>query len=390
MLSAGALDMAPLITHRYAFDDVVEAYDTLLEENPLGVVLSYGEDIDKFERTVVLNEIVQSESSKAAVGLLGVGSFSKMVLLPALKNSEAELKTLAGSGGIQTGDAGRRFGFSKIVSEYDAVLADDAIDTVFIVTRHNSHASLVCKALEQNKHVFVEKPLALNTEELSRIIRAYKSGAAQLMVGFNRRFSPFSQKLKQAVENLQEPLCINMTVNAGKIPSDHWVHDSAMGGGRIIGEACHFIDLARYFTGSKIEAVTAMHAESSAEVSEDKMSIILKFENGSIATINYFANGSKLYPKERIEVFGGEKVFVIDNFKSLKSFGAKTKLSTIKQDKGHQNEVNAFIRSVKEATAAPIPFEELVEVTLASFAAVESAAQMKVVGMDEQYGKLVD
>jgi predicted dehydrogenase len=311
------------------------------------------------------------------IGVIGVGNFTKMVLLPAIKKTKARLKVIAGAGGVSGAYAGRKFGVEYVTSEYSKVLEDSEVNTVFIVTRHSSHAPLVIEALRKGESVYVEKPLALNIDELKNIISAYNESNEILMVGFNRRFSPFTKKLKEVVSNRKDPLCINMIVNTGMIPYDNWVHDPEVGGGRIIGEACHFIDLLRLIVDSKIIEVYAITTRGHSGSDEDKMTINLRFEDGSIGTINYFANGNKLYPKERLEVFYEGKILLLDNFKALTGYGVNVRLKSLRQDKGHHKEVEEFIKAVSEGKESPIPFEELVEVTLASFAAVKSA----IIGM---------
>ncbi len=210
------------------------------------------------------------------------------------------------------------------------------------------------------------------------------------MVGFNRRFSPFVKKLKERISDRKEPLCINIMVNVGRIPLDNWVHDPEIGGGRIIGEACHFIDTARDIAGAKIIDVYAVTTKGHSDTDEDKMVINLKFEDGSIGVINYFANGNKIYPKERVEVFSEGKILVIDNFKSLTGYGVNCRLRSLRQDKGHQKEVEEFIDAISEGKGSPISFEELVEVTLASFAAVKSATLDAPVKMIDFYRELLE
>ncbi|PCI26078.1 MAG: dehydrogenase, partial [SAR324 cluster bacterium] len=276
-----------------------------------------------------------------------------------------------------------KFQFEKNTTDYKVLLQDNEINTLLITTQHNSHKKFVCESLQAGKHVFVEKPLAMNREELQEIEDVYqKHPGLQLLVGFNRRFSPHALKMKQLLETRISPLSMIMTVNAGQIPVDHWTQDPKRGGGRIIGEGCHFIDLLMFLVGQPITSVFAMKLGNSADqVIEDKMTIQLMFADGSMGTIHYFANGSKDIPKERLEVFSDGRVLQLDNFKRLVGFGFKNfkKMSTFIQDKGHNNEMKAFVHSIEEGTPSPISFEELKNTTLASFAAVESAEQQKLI-----------
>ena len=390
MMSMGKIDVKPLITHRFSFNDAVEAYNVLLKEKPLGVILRYEDKDFEAVRLIELNKRSSTLTpSNPCIGLLGVGNFAKMVLLPAIKKTKARLKFIASSGGVSGAYAGRKFGFEFVTSDYNKVLEDEEINTIFIATRHSSHASLVIEALKRGKNVYVEKPLALNVDELKDIISAYKDSDRILMVGFNRRFSPFIRRLKEVISSRKDPLCINIMVNAGMIPFDNWVYDPEIGGGRIIGEACHFIDLSRFIVGSKIVEVYAITTKGHSGSDEDKMVINLKFEDGSIGTINYFANGSKTYPKERVEVFNEGKILVIDNFKSLIGYGVNCRLKSLRQNKGHEKEVEEFIKAVSDGRESPIPFGELVEVTLASFSAVKSATLGMPIKLVDFYKELL-
>lgn len=389
MMSMGKIDVKPLITHRFSFNDAVKAYDIVLKEKPLGIILEYNDKDYSFTNLVSISQRSSNYTpSNPCIGFLGVGNFAKTILLPVLKKANARLKIIASSGGISGVHAGKKFGFEFATSDYNKVLEDEEVNTVFIATRHNSHASLVVKALEKGKNVFVEKPLALNINELRNIISAYNESNKILMVGFNRRFSPFTKRIKEIISNRKDPLCINIIVNAGTIPKDSWIHDPEVGGGRIIGEACHFIDLSRFIVGSKITEVYAVTTKGHSGFDEDKMIINLKFEDGSIGVISYFANGNKTYPKERVEVFNEGRILVIDNFKSLIGYGIRCKLKSLKQDKGHEMEVKEFIDSISKGREAPIPFEELVEVTLASFSAVRSAILGIPIKLDDFYKEL--
>ena len=281
--------------------------------------------------------------------------------------TDARIKYLAGrTNSASLAHAARKFNIEQAVTDYTAMLNDDEVNTVFIVTSHNTHARFVCEALQYGKHVFVEKPLCLNESELMEIESAYAAtGGADLhlMVGFNRRFSPHVVKMKELLSSRNEPLSMSMTVNAGAIPPDHWTQDPLIGGGRIIGEGCHFIDLLMYLAGAPISHVSSMMVGEGPAIQEDKMSIILKFTDGSIGTVNYFANGSKSYPKETLEVFSDGRVLKLDNFRETVGHGFKgfRKFKTRSQDKGHAGEITKFIERVRAGGEPLIPFGQLGE-----------------------------
>jgi predicted dehydrogenase len=320
-------------------------------------------------------------TSRMVVGLIGAGSFASMVILPGLAKTSAVLKTIASAGGTSAALAARKFGFQQATSDYQTILNDPEINTIFIATQHNTHAKFVCEALRAGKHVFVEKPLALNRAELEKVKDTLElqspNGPRHLMVGFNRRFSPLSLKMRQLLEHRTQPVTLIYTVNAGAIPDDHWTQDMSVGGGRIIGEGCHFIDLLRYFVGAPIVDVQAhmMGPASGIKTQQDKMSITLSFEDGSLGTVHYFANGTKRFPKERVEVFSEGRILALENFSVLRGYNWPRfrKKQLWRQDKGHKAEITAFVESVIDGRGLLIPWEELQEVTLATFLAVERA-----------------
>ena len=285
--------------------------------------------------------------------------------------------------------AARKFGAGKAISDYRLILDDPDIRAVFVLVGHHLHARFVREVLEAGKHVFVEKPLALNVAELNQIISLYSALGAQcpalplLTVGFNRRFSPHIIKVRELLAGRSEPLCMSMTVNAGFIPLEHWTQDPVRGGGRIIGEACHFIDLLSYLSGSSVATVSSAMVGGSGPIREDRMSILLSFADGSVGTVHYFANGAKSYPKETLEVFGDGRVIRIENFRITTGYGFKgfRSFRTWRQDKGHRAEIAAFVDRVSTDSAPLIPFKEIVNVTRASFAAVESAKTEKVISI---------
>ncbi|NVJ98906.1 MAG: zinc-binding dehydrogenase [Alphaproteobacteria bacterium] len=382
MLDAGSVSVDALKSQSFDLVDAPKAYQTLLEnKSALGILLTYEPGDICEEKTVPVTPGAAPTRAGApvVVGAIGAGNHAGRTLLPAFHKSEARLKSIASSQGVTGAHYGRKFGFEQNTTDTAGLLADADINTVIVATQHDSHARFVLEALAQGKNAFVEKPLALRAEDLDAIEAAHadaatKGAAPMVMVGFNRRFAPLMQKLKKAL-NRVEPMSVVYHCNAGAIPADSWVHDPEAGGGRIVGEACHFIDIARFLTGSKITSVqvVGMASLDGMPNTNDTASISLTFENGSIATINYFANGHRSYPKERVEVYQSGGVAVLDNFKSLKGYGMKglRRHSSPKQDKGHAACVGAFVQAIRNGEAAPIPFDEILEV---SRVAVDAAA----------------
>lgn len=374
MMAEGKLEVSSLITHTYKFSDAVEAYQTLSNDrSAIGILLEYEtKDFDlNNEKSVTLEHSVVKISGQPSVGLIGAGNYTNQTLLPAMKDLEINKHTIVSSGGINGVNVGQKFGFLRASTDLNHVMEEDEINTIIITTRHDTHADLVKGSLINNKHVFVEKPLCLTREELEEIKGIPHDKL--LMVGFNRRFSPHIIKMKQLLSSIHQPKAINITVNAGDIPADHWTQDLEKGGGRIIGEGCHFIDLARHIADSKISSVQSIKMNIQGEENlEENVLINMAFKDGSIANIQYLANGNKSYPKERIEVFAGGKVLSVDNFKSLTGYGWKdfSKLKTRSQDKGHAEGIKRFIEGVKNGTS-PIPLNEIYEVTEATFDVVD-------------------
>ena len=373
LVADGRVDTRSLVSHRYDIGEAAGAYDDLAESGDvLGISLAYPEaeakpDDDLLLRTVHVTAPAPNRPSRGRVAVIGAGNYTRQVLLPALANTPATLDTVVSRGGASAAQAAKDLGFSRASTDIDAVLVDDAIDTVFITTRHDTHADLTLRALQAGKHVFVEKPLAIHRDELEEIAELYgqlaESGDAPLLtVGFNRRFSPLTFGMRRLLEGVQHPKNIIITVNAGELPADHWTQDPQVGGGRILGEACHFIDLARHLVDSPISSVHSQYLDSPTR---DTASISLDFSDGSTASVHYIAIGSKDYPKERVEVFVAGRVLQLDNFRGLYGFGwADFKSKRLrKQDKGHRNLVAAFVRAVQHGDASPIPPDELIEVS---------------------------
>jgi len=373
MMSAGSLDVKPLITHRYDVENAIEAYTLLDSPDALGIVLDYPNKSQelltnsKVELASQKSKIIKSNTP--CVGFIGAGNYASRTLIPAFKEAGAVLDTLVTSGGISGVHHGNKNQFVTASTNVEDLWGNDSINTVSIVTRHDAHAQQVINALNFGKNVFVEKPLALTLDELDKINKSYnkanKSNTVRLMVGFNRRYAPHVVKMKKLLDSHRSPKSIIMTVNAGAIPGEHWVQDSLIGGGRIIGEGCHFIDLMRHLVGYKITSfqATMMGNVPGVEVREDKASITLCFEDGSFGTIHYLANGGSAFPKERIEVFCDNAVLQMDNYRVLTGYGwpGFKKMKLFKQDKGQKICAKAFIDSISNGSEAPIPYEEVME-----------------------------
>ena len=370
MMASGAIDVNPLISHQFDISKAEKAYELISGASPsLGILLTYpGVEITENSKKVLLSDssnnsktVSNKKINKIRVSFLGSGNYAASVLIPAFKISGADLHSVASNTGVSGVHAGRKYGFSETTTDSNYLLNDITTDAIAIATRHNSHTEFVLKALKAQKHIFVEKPLCLTLDELDQIKIDY-SPSKILMVGFNRRFAPQIQKMKNLLDDVSSPKSMVMTVNAGEIPSDHWTQDSEIGGGRIIGEACHFIDLLRFLVGRNIDNYQIEFMDSSTK---DTATIQLSFEDGSIGTIHYYANGTKTFPKERLEVFAGGKILQLDNYRKLTGFGWKKfrKMNLWQQDKGQKACVRAFIEAISMDNSSPIPIEEIFEVS---------------------------
>ena len=375
LMAAGALDVAPLISHRFAFGEAEAAYALLGGDAPsLGILLAYSgrqPSADALMRRTVPLASLPAAPGRACVGFVGAGNYAGRVLMPAFKAAGASLHTVVTTGGVNGVHYGCKFGFAQASTDLDALLAEAAVDTLVVATRHDSHARLVRQALLAGKHVFVEKPLCLTLGELAEIGAALAAHPAQLfMVGFNRRFAPLVVRMKTLLAAVAGPKSFVMTVNAGAIPPEHWTQDKAIGGGRIVGEGCHFVDLLRHLAGAPIVAhsAVALGRHPALQVTSDKAMLTLQFEDGSVGAIHYLANGHKGFPKERLEVFCGGRVLQLDNFRRLNGWGWKgfSRMSLWRQDKGQRACVQAFVDAVRSGNPAPVSPAELIEVSRAS------------------------
>ena len=365
MMANGSVNVKSLISHRYPIDDAIDAYRQLDEPSTLGIVLEYPNERNdhKHLTSIDLNpkKARTFEPSKAVIGFIGAGNYASRVLIPAFKKSSAQLKTIVSEGGINSLHHGKKAGFNSASTDTEALLSDEEINTVVIATRHNLHARQVNKALEKGKNVFVEKPLAITIDDIEAIKSTYevasKSSGVRLMIGFNRRFSPHITKMKnllQPVASLQKSAVI--TVNAGKLPENHWLKDHKIGGGRIIGEACHFIDLITYLFDSPIKAFTTL-----TDADKENVSISLELDNGSSGVIHYLSNGGQSFAKERIEVFCNQGVLQLDNYRTLRGYDwpGFNRYKTLSQDKGQNHCVNLFLKSIADGTESPIPPDQI-------------------------------
>ncbi|MGE0642128.1 MAG: bi-domain-containing oxidoreductase [Nitrospira sp.] len=391
MLTDHRLQTDLLVSHHIPFDQATTAYDIISSRAPsLGIILKYPES-DAFTHSRLLRRtIIRSEESldgnrsanTPVIGCIGAGNYATQVLLPAFQKTGVLFRTVASSTGVSAAHAGNKFGFAEITSDGKSVIESSDINTIIIATRHDSHAALAGEALKAGKHVFVEKPLAITREELTQLCDVYDecvrrhASTPLVMVGFNRRFAPHIQRMKQLLDGVTEPKTFVMTVNAGHIPHEHWTQDRLVGGGRIIGEGCHFVDLLRFLSGSPIVAVHAMTTgrASGTTVGHDKVTATLQFEDGSIGTVHYFSNGHKSFPKEQLEVFCGGKVLQLDNFRNLRGYGWSgfRKMDLWNQDKGQAACAAAFVDAIRQGTSSPIPWNELVEVTQVTFDIMDS------------------
>jgi len=363
MLADGRLDVSPLVTHRLPFERALEAYELIQSDAfHLGVLLEYPPDASTARAVALPAPRASAQASPASgrVAFIGAGSYAAKVLMPAFRDAGAVLQTVASSGGVTAAQAGRKFGFGEATTDIDALLADSRVDAVIIATRHDSHASLVCRALQARKHVFVEKPLALRAEEVDAIESVYASLPAPriLMVGFNRRFAPHVLRMRELLAGIRGPKAMVYTINSGAVPPEHWTLGAASGGGRIIGEGCHFLDLLRCLAGCPAVSSQA------ARIGDQTATITVTYADGSIGTVHYLANGHKSFPKERLEIFCEGRILRLDNFRKLTGFGWPRfrAMRLWRQDKGAGACAAAFLHAVCAGGPSPVAFEELIEV----------------------------
>ena len=376
-ISNRTLDVDSLITERVPFENYSEIYDNIGKGNSIASLLVYDKEKKSADsRNVKITDAKTYVAGKAVLGVIGAGNFTGSTILPKLKAAGAQIKSIASSKGLSGSIQAKKHSIENSTTDYKGILADSEVNTVLVTTQHGSHSMFVSEALESDKYVFVEKPLSTTWEGLERVEKALEKSKGWVTVGFNRRFAPLALELKKRLS--PAPINVIATMNAGFIPPEVWVHDLKAGGGRIIGEACHFIDLCTYLTGSKVVEVCMNAMGPDAQVNTDNASILLKYYNGSNAVINYFSNGSKTYSKERIEVHQQNSTLVLDNWRKLTGFGVRSfKSKKSKQDKGHFNQFKQLLESVEKASGPTIPWEEVLNTSKATLGAVDSLIEGK-------------
>ena len=376
LLSKKLINLEKITSHVFEIDEAEKAYDLILkkgDQSPLGVLLEYDENEIKFQQKIKITP--QKVIANINVGFIGAGSFAQGYLIPSIKSWGASLDTVVNKNGTSVTNVARKFGFSSSSTNPADVLENDDINTVFIATRHDTHSDFCIKALKSGKKVFVEKPLSIDEAGLVEIERIFSElDEPFLMVGYNRRYSNAAKIAREEFENLNEPIVISIRVNAGSIENDHWINDPDKGGGRIVGEICHFIDLMQYFTGSEPESVfsSGITDQNLKFANQDNVSIIIKFKNGSIGSIVYSSTGDKSLPKERIEIYGGQKTVVVDNFSSVTIHKNNRSLKHKNVDKGHKKEIFAFLDLIKNGKPMPQDLKSLIQTNKTTFRILDS------------------
>ena len=381
LVALGNVRPKELITHRFDFNDAIKAYNIItgkVQEKYLAILLKYEIDV-LLDRKVILNKAEfekQPAKDQVNIGLIGAGNFTKSMLIPKLEREKSvKIRGIATATGLTAAHTGQKHGCDYATSDYSDFMKDDNIHGVFVATRHNTHSKISAEMLESGKYVFVEKPLAISMEQLDQIMNAWKIAGNKIMVGFNRRFAPMTKKVKEHFKGRTYPIFINYRINAGVLSKESWVQNAEEGGGRIIGEVCHFVDFLQYMTGcypKRIFAETLHISDQSLEIN-DNLSATISFPDGSIGTISYLANGDLSYPKERIEIFGGGSICVIDDFMRLEIVkDGKSQKSSGKQDKGHDSEIHEFVEAIRKGEPVPVEFRESIVTTMATFKIMDS------------------
>jgi predicted dehydrogenase/threonine dehydrogenase-like Zn-dependent dehydrogenase len=383
LAAAGALKTAPLVTHRFPVEEGARAYRLIsgdTREPYLAVLINYdtGREVERHVRNPIsdLESEISNPEGRVRVGMVGAGDYARRMLLPHLRDEGVEFVSIATASGVTARDVGRRYGFARFVSGADEVLEGGGTNLLVVATRHDTHAGLARRGLERGLDVFVEKPLALDDEELDALLEAAARSKGRLTVGFNRRFSPHARQAKEFFKDRRGPLSILYRVNAGRVPRAHWTQDAREGGGRIRGEVCHFVDFMQYVTGSLVARV---HAESVTSddreaTDDDSVFVTLKFADGSNGTVAYLAEGDRALAKERVEIFGAGRSFVIEDFRACAQYagGRESRARLRAQDKGQREEVRAVCAALREGGPAPIPLSDLANTTRATFRILDS------------------
>ncbi len=392
LLMEKKIDLSKLTTHTFEFADAMNAYDLVTGKNKerfTGILLAY--DVQKeLERSKEIVEVRVGKLEKINIGLIGAGSFAQSMILPYLKGYEGvSLEGVLVAEGHMSQNVAKKFGVSKCYSDPASLFQNDSINAVIIATRHDLHVPYIQEGIKHKKHVYVEKPLAIKEEDLREIIKAHRQGEADIMLGVNRRFASFTQKCVELYAKRKAPMFISYRINAGSIPEENWIQNLEEGGGRIIGEVCHFVDLCQFLCNQEFRTIYAQ------TVGEDKLrdnvTVLVGFRDGSQANISYYSSGDNSFPKERIEIFCQSSVAVIDDFKSLQvARQGKLRSSKSAQDKGHKKQIYLWLDSLKQGHPIPVPFEQSVHASIATFMIHESLNTGKVVEFDEYSKKFYE
>lgn len=373
-ISTNRINVQSLITETVELEKFNSIYGNISNNNSIASILKYTSEIDEKGNNVILSN-KSFTAEKGVIAIIGAGNYTRATVMPMLQKLKANIKYIMSANGLTGTTTAKKYGIPNSTTNYQDILDDPEVNAVIITTRHNNHASLVIQALKTDKHVFVEKPLALTFDDLSDIEKEYKLSNSSLTVGFNRRFSPFVQDIKSQLGTANNPINVVITMNAGFIPSDSWLQDMNIGGGRIVGEACHLVDLITYLVGSKVLKVVMNALGANPKENTDNATLLLNYENGSQGVINYFSNGSKAYSKERIEIFSQNRTAIIDNFRKSKYYGFKGNGISKSQDKGQYNQFNSFIRHLELGKESIIPFDEIMNTSKVVLCALESMKQ---------------
>ena len=371
-LAKGTLKVEKLVTERVKLDKYQRVYDDLENTNKIASIIQFEARRLTTENDIVTSCVKSFEKSKGAIGIIGAGNFTSSTVLPCLKNAGMNIDYIASSNGLTGSLLAKKYKIPNSTTNYSHILNDDNVEGVVITTRHDLHAEQVLESLRKNKHVFVEKPLALNKDDIIKIENAHIESGKTVTVGFNRRFSKFSIKAKNVIGDNPGSINVIASINAGHIPEDHWTQDMNIGGGRIVGEGCHFIDLISFFTSSEIDSVCVGTNGTSSQLKNDNATILLKYKSGSLGVINYFSNGNKSYPKERIEIYQNGKNIIIDNFKSIHFYGYREKKLKTSQDKGHSEQFKRWNSMLKNGGPPIIPFSSIKNTSEAALLCIES------------------